>query len=135
MADTLRGIDWDPTVSNKMPLCFLKPRMAEMGLYTTTHIFLNILGSMTQYQGRSHGLIYDPETLAPLVRMSAYPNKLASAALLRCTCQKQTAPLRRITDQCMARLRLTGKHASHVQGAADLSHAGQIGPRHARHAG
>jgi hypothetical protein len=53
-----------------MGVCFHKPLASQMGTYTTSYLLLSILGSMTQYQGISQGLLLDPDTLEPLVRGS-----------------------------------------------------------------
>ncbi len=50
-----------------MPVCFHKPLASEMGIYTNSYLLLAILGSMTQYEGVSQGLIFDPSSMQSLV--------------------------------------------------------------------
>ncbi len=63
MAAVLARGEWGS--NETVGLCFLKP--ADVGQYTTSHLLINILGSMTQYQGRSQGLLFDPESMDTLV--------------------------------------------------------------------
>ncbi len=69
VATILNSTDWDPSVSNKMGVCFPKPLRRDMGRNGPgAYLLLSVLGSMTQYRGRQQGLMLDPGTLEPLVR-------------------------------------------------------------------
>ncbi len=77
VATVLNSTDWDPSVAlPKMGVCFHKPLPSEPGVHTYSHVLINILGSMTQYQGTAQGLLYDPATMAPLVNTTAMARAL-----------------------------------------------------------
>jgi hypothetical protein len=47
-----------------------------MGQYTTSHLLLNILGSIVQYKGVAHGLAFDPVSMTPLVHQTPFARAL-----------------------------------------------------------
>ncbi len=68
VANFLKDVNWDTRVAQKIPICFHKPLISRMGQRNEgSYLLMSMYGSMTQYQGPSQGLLYNPATMEPLV--------------------------------------------------------------------